>query len=128
VLELAQGDRAMLASRQWALASDEMSQGIRLRDSALDQYAKAAIQDLGGLLSLSQLDTGKLEWKRKEFVELYQSYLKSGVKLLPEARSQPKSQKFEGMAQPVRAFPSADKEAYVIAEMAKLGVKVEIQA
>lgn len=128
VLGLAHGDRNLLAGQQWAKAMGEIANGVRLTDSQLDPYAKAAIADLGGLYTLGILEESKLHWKEKEFKELYISYQKSGVKLLPvvETRSQP-TQRFEGMKKAVSAPPpSEETKAYVISELAKLGVKVEV--
>lgn len=49
-----------------------------------DKQALATVKNMGGWLSICQCNESDLTWKRKEFIELYETFEKTPVDMLPQ--------------------------------------------
>ncbi len=48
-----------------------------------DKQALAAVKAIGGWQSLCQTETSKMEWKRKEFIRMYETFERTPIEALP---------------------------------------------
>lgn len=48
-----------------------------------DKQALAAVKAIGGWQSLCQTESGKMEWKRKEFIRMYETFERTPLDALP---------------------------------------------
>ena len=48
-----------------------------------DKQALAAVKAIGGWQSLCQTETSKMEWKRKEFIRMYETFERTPLDALP---------------------------------------------
>ena len=74
-------DRAELAWIQIENAMSRIGAYGTLRMD--DKQALAAIKNIGSWQSLCHTDIDKLQWKKKEFIELYQNFENTPVEMLP---------------------------------------------
>lgn len=80
-LEAAIEDKASMA---WACIERDIrrigSYGTLKMD---DKQALAAVKAIGGWQSLCQTETSKMEWKRKEFIRMYETFERTPLDALP---------------------------------------------
>lgn len=81
--EAATEDRAALA---WAC----IERGIRRIGSygtlkLEDKQAMAAVKAMGGWQSICQTEISKMEWKRKEFIRMYETFERTPLEALPSS-------------------------------------------
>jgi hypothetical protein len=50
-----------------------------------DKQAMAAVKAMGGWQSICQTETSKMEWKRKEFVRMYETFERMPLEALPNS-------------------------------------------
>lgn len=50
-----------------------------------DKQALATIKAMGGWQSICQTETGKMEWKRKEFIRMYETFERTPLEALPSS-------------------------------------------
>ena len=76
-------DRAAIA---WACIEQDIrrigSYGTLKLD---DKQAMAAVKAMGGWQSICQTETGKMEWKRKEFIRMYETFERTPLEALPSS-------------------------------------------
>jgi hypothetical protein len=50
-----------------------------------DKQAMAAVKAMGGWMSICQTETSKMEWKRKEFIRMYETFERTPLEALPSS-------------------------------------------
>lgn len=50
-----------------------------------DKQAMAAVKAMGGWQSICQTETSKMEWKRKEFIRMYETFERTPLEALPHS-------------------------------------------
>lgn len=50
-----------------------------------DKQAMAAVKAMGGWQSICQTETSKMEWKRKEFIRMYETFERTPLEALPSS-------------------------------------------
>jgi len=91
LVELVKGTNSAIAQEEWEEAKGVASRGIEKLTEAttLSTTAKHAIRGIGGIKKLGLMTEKQETWLKKEFINLYESYLKVPYKLLGEARNEP---------------------------------------
>ena len=90
LIELVKGKSSAIAHDEWEDVKLVASRGIKkVENSTLSQTAKHTVLAIGGLTKVGMMTEKEEPWLKKEFINLYESYLKIPYQLLGEARNEP---------------------------------------